>query len=96
MGCDLSSFSTESREFVSIHAPTWGATIFGMSGQRSANEFQSTHPHGVRPKKSDVMSDDGLVSIHAPTWGATLIRSQAGKNDAVSIHAPTWGATHKR
>ena len=34
--------------FISIHAPAWGAT---QSTIRSAqkSEFQSTHPHGVRP-----------------------------------------------
>ena len=33
---------------VSIHAPTWGATQKAAEIQASINEFQSTHPHGVR------------------------------------------------
>ena len=33
--------------FVSIHAPTWGATI-SPTAARLSDEFQSTHPHGVR------------------------------------------------
>ena len=33
---------------VSIHAPTWGATLHDIE-QIEQQEFQSTHPHGVRP-----------------------------------------------
>ena len=48
MGCDkiLTCFATPYN--VSIHAPAWGATALS-SGQARAQEFQSTHPHGVRP-----------------------------------------------
>ena len=34
--------------YVSIHAPTRGATLL-FSNQDFQNLFQSTHPHGVRP-----------------------------------------------
>ena len=33
--------------YVSIHAPTWGATVV-VCGLKTQREFQSTHPHGVR------------------------------------------------
>ena len=36
---------------ISIHAPTWGATPHRRKGCRS-EKFQSTHPRGVRPRKS--------------------------------------------
>ena len=32
---------------VSIHAPTWGATLVLIVSNKRA-KFQSTHPHGVR------------------------------------------------
>ena len=34
--------------------------------------FQSTHPHGVRPRQLASYLLLLLVSIHAPAWGATL------------------------
>ena len=34
--------------------------------------FQSTHPHGVRPKRTCSRNMPIFVSIHAPTRGATL------------------------
>ena len=35
--------------------------------------FQSTHPHGVRPKNVLDLLGVRKVSIHAPTRGATLL-----------------------
>ena len=37
---------------ISIHAPTWGATLSTNMVQISI-KFQSTHPRGVRPKQFD-------------------------------------------
>src|SRR5690554_1341898 len=34
--------------------------------------FQSTHPHGVRPRGFNRNKCYLVVSIHAPAWGATL------------------------
>ena len=34
--------------FISIHAPTWGATA-ALTAQIEKLQFQSTHPRGVRP-----------------------------------------------
>ena len=34
---------------VSIHAPAWGATS-SLALALHSSQFQSTHPHGVRPK----------------------------------------------
>ena len=38
---------------------------------RRSNEFQSTHPHGVRPRALLSSSFSSSISIHAPAWGAT-------------------------
>ena len=56
--------------------------------------FQSTHPHGVRLPKNNVVLAEGLVSIHAPTRGATEKNLKLSEDKInVSIHAPTRGAT---
>jgi len=58
-------------------------------------EFQSTHPHGVRPaaQEADIVVFD--VSIHAPAWGATQRGRYNLHEHNVSIHAPAWGATQR-
>ena len=56
-------------------------------------EFQSTHPHGVRPLSMHIYKYNDRVSIHAPTRGATQCRLQHQRIWLVSIHAPTRGAT---
>ena len=47
MGCDFASVISIIQSFVSIHAPTWGATELFNANMQSLM-FQSTHPHGVR------------------------------------------------
>ena len=47
MGCDARESGIADSSDVSIHAPTWGATEW-IKGAISEDEFQSTHPHGVR------------------------------------------------
>ena len=58
--------------YVSIHAPTRGATA-GTGVYQLWYEFQSTHPHGVRLASDYVDNLKFRVSIHAPTRGATEI-----------------------
>ena len=40
-------------DYVSIHAPTWGATE-QSTAQQMANEFQSTLPHGERQSQISI------------------------------------------
>ena len=92
-GCDCIKSNLIIIFNVSIHAPTRGATI-AETRLAALNEFQSTHPHGVRQSNHPPWGDSTQVSIHAPTRGATrmsflfvlLVMT-------VSIHAPTRGAT---
>ena len=49
MGCDPLKLKLAPNSTVSIHAPTWGATVSTL-GIDFNKLFQSTHPHGVRPK----------------------------------------------
>ena len=58
--------------------------------------FQSTRPHGARPKFFVNAAGTGFVSIHAPAWGATSSMRTRSIRRRVSIHAPAWGATKQR
>ena len=59
-------------------------------------QFQSTHPRGVRRTNDLGVSALTIISIHAPTWGATGQYSKRDFHSRISIHAPTWGATAGR
>ena len=50
VGCDLWCFCGCHLRSISIHAPTWGATLYSQLVQ-SGQKFQSTHPRGVRPSQ---------------------------------------------
>ena len=73
MGCDPDySWSASFPSSVSIHAPAWGATLWGRNwllGQK----FQSTHPHGVRPSEIDVDFDHELFQSTHPHGVRLLI-----------------------
>ena len=60
---------------VSIHAPTWGATVPVVAYHKRAL-FQSTRPRGARRMLDVKTITHNIVSIHAPTWGATLTGSK--------------------
>ena len=77
---------------VSIHAPTWGATI--LIAQGSSKSIVSIHAPtwGATGEHLSYLFLF-VVSIHAPTWGATDYFYFLSQIFPVSIHAPTWGAT---
>ena len=85
---------TETKALVSIHAPTWGATLLSKTQTSLILRFQSTLPRGERLKFPMVLSAIFMFQSTLPRGerregaGATL------NHIAVSIHAPTWGATH--
>ena len=84
--------NTPSIFVISIHAPSWGATIFSERNSPFL-EFQSTHPRGVRLPGRQFFGLQRMISIHAPSWGATLNRKGMTPHGPISIHAPSWGAT---
>jgi len=85
-------FVPAARGEVSIHAPAWGATFWTLKTP-PCDEFQSTHPRGVRQFHPLVIEHGEKVSIHAPAWGATIGCIVPVRRYVVSIHAPAWGAT---
>ena len=77
--------------YVSIHAPTRGATVVYNPFLEPA-VFQSTHPHGVR--RLPWLSVAVGISFNPRTHtGCDSMSSRSLRRKTVSIHAPTRGAT---
>ena len=77
---------------ISIHAPTWGATLKTNNLDYPA-AFQSTHPRGVRPTtETGVQSQAQFQSTHPRGVRRASLAAQC-LLQGISIHAPTWGAT---
>ena len=62
-GATLRNIMNRAWEIISIHAPAWGATEI-KAGRILQQEFQSTHPHGVRPHP-------GGVRLELPVFQST-------------------------
>ena len=56
---------------VSIHAPAWGATMWGRTLAVRLMRFNPRTRVGCDAGQGDATSPAGIVSIHAPAWGAT-------------------------
>ena len=69
-GCDVEDVFDLLAVRVSIHAPARGATL-RKDISFLWDEFQSTHPQGVRHPDSAPKRSRSKVSIHAPARGAT-------------------------
>ena len=79
--------------YISIHAPTRGATSEQDDKEAHTKGFQSTLPREERLYTSKQQHSITIISIHAPTRGATLVWLYAWNLPSISIHAPTRGAT---
>ena len=78
---------------ISIHAPTWGATVMEHACAESCR-FQSTHPRGVRHGKAATgYVDVKFQSTHPRGVRRARLAAQC-LLQGISIHAPTWGATY--
>ena len=91
VGCDEIQADRHCSPRISIHAPTWGATI-PIADNKHIQKFQSTHPRGVRRVFRchrfynwyfNPRTHVGCDGLYAHLFGLVFI----------SIHAPTWGAT---
>ena len=92
VGCDYKPDATATAFSISIHAPTWGATLAGVSIS-SSSLFQSTHPRGVRlDSRHETREDAEFQSTH-PRGVRHSVMFFSRKDLDISIHAPTWGAT---
>ena len=70
-------------DYVSIHAPAWGATSGRRLGLMS-NPFQSTPPHGGRLKKSGNMENAAVFQSTPPHGGRPMPPCKPGS--AVSFN----------
>ena len=79
--------------YISIHAPTRGATIFIFVSHRCHQDF---NPRSHKGSDQTDFSNNVYhrISIHAPTRGATHGSCSYSGADLISIHAPTRGATN--
>ena len=78
--------------FVSIHAPAWGAT--SLNNLTLMLRRVSIHaPAWGATEIAKLCALALVVSIHAPAWGATFHNTLDLIRYGVSIHAPAWGAT---
>ena len=71
---------------VSIHAPTWGATIEKLLHDVALVSF-NPRAHVGRDAQAAAVRKQGIVSIHAPTWGAT--RSSCRQVGGVDVFQST-------
>ena len=88
----LSTRFSSCRLFVSIHAPTRGATKYTEHYKNFMRVSIHAPTRGAtgRPQTDPQRQ---CVSIHAPTRGATRYYVHCTAYCSVSIHAPTRGAT---
>ena len=82
----------KSVDYVSIHAPVWGATGTITAKDRFGLVFQSTLPYGERPMMG---CRKEIINSFNPRsrMGSDPNSKEGDSDDPVSIHAPVWGAT---
>ena len=78
---------------ISIHAPTWGATEYPDNPHVVTDEFQSTHPRGVRLLTNFGSRHVGFLFQSTHPRGVRPPNPSTPPAWKISIHAPTWGAT---
>ena len=91
-GSDTGNWNGYGCSYISIHAPTRGATLW-IRISTTIRIFQSTLPRGERPWLLCDYAHGCNISIHAPTRGATREMQKMTEGKVISIHAPMRGAT---
>ena len=71
VGCDASWISAWTGPSSFNPRTRVGCDTAASQQSQITNQFQSTHPRGVRPCGDGWETVMGYVSIHAPAWGAT-------------------------
>ena len=93
VGGDRERVGCTGADYISIHAPAWGATPTKGVCLYCGTIFQSTPPRGGRHDDLVQLWRGTPISIHAPAWGATCGTASPTGFRPISIHAPTRGAT---
>ncbi len=71
-----------------------GGDCAGTTYGSSNNQFQSTPPHGGRPRYSLNVMPSKTFQSTPPHGGRQNLLAADGQPHVVSIHAPAWGATN--
>jgi len=97
MGSDRCRLAVARVGFISIHAPTWGATwcAFNLRSP-DTNIFQSTLPRRERHKLVQRFRYPITNFNPRSHEGSDLLRGYYDTITNISIHAPTKGATSSR
>ena len=91
-GSDTYNNINKNRYFISIHAPTRGATYY-IDYFLYATDISIHAPTRGATLSEEVTKSFKAISIHAPTRGATPRTTKFTGILGISIHAPTRGAT---
>ena len=89
-GCDKSTTVCSIRTGCFNPRTRAGCDVQGYGRGHRRDQFQSTHPRGVRHSGHSAVSGDVPVSIHAPARGATPVQGHQSIRRRVSIHAPRF------
>ena len=91
MRCDLATEQVFPTEEVSIHTPTWGVTIGGMTQYIEFDVSIHTPTWGVTLSRRD-SKDPKSFNPHTYMRCDEILKEYEF-NRLVSIHTPTWGVT---
>ena len=80
-------------QFVSIHAPAWGATCTSRRSQQACPCFNPRTRVGCDANAARSSSPRGLFQSTHPRGVRPLPQEEHMETKKVSIHAPAWGAT---
>ena len=75
MGSDGRVFLSDCQRYVSIHAPTWGAT-YDKVGNKGMTQFQSTLPHGERQRLSALIDKELVFQSTLPHGERQVVTTQ--------------------
>ena len=94
MGCDgQPPLAGEAKKYISIHAPTWGATgFFALTFVLGAYFNPRTHM-GCDSNRGPLPEGCKLFQSTHPHGVRLVLTRLFHSAKIISIHAPTWGAT---
>ena len=95
VGCDPGAPEPpEPPGLISIHAPTWGATMTGKCTYSQYTNFNPRTHVGCDCCGPLFFSQLSQFQSTHPR-GVRLKHNIMPRSEEISIHAPTWGATHR-
>ena len=92
-GSDMIYDYGRANKWISIHAPTRGATGRSWNVKNMVTGFQSTLPRGERPVHAAESTASNKFQSTLPRGERHDMVQDAGSVTEISIHAPTRGAT---